>query len=529
MTKPTTHAAPPPPGEAAPSAPEAPLLEIAGVSKHYGPVRALDDVSLRLGRGEVLGLCGHNGAGKSSLVRMLVGLTTPDAGEIRIDGEPVTLRNPQEAQAAGVALVDQELSLVGELSVHDNVFLGAIDVPFLRGRGDTHTRARALLDEVGLERIPLERPAAELAIGERQLVEIARLLSRDARIFILDEPTATLSESEIEHVFAVVRKVVARGHSVIYVSHRLGEVMELCDRVVVLRDGRQVAAHEVAELDRPQLVRLIVGELGETKEVAAHPPPADAPMRLDVEALEVPGRVPGFSLQVRAGEIVGLAGQVSSGASEILRALGGLVPDAGGEAGVDGARLSLGAPRRSARAGVVYCSNDRRDEGLFIAQSNERNLLALRHRRITRLGVLSGVAIRRMSRALADLVGLRRDRLADPVGQLSGGNQQKVLVGRALDLPGTKALLFDDPTRGVDVGARAEIHALIRDAAATGLAVVVSSTEMEELLDLCDRVVTLFAGREVSNRPRAGLTAEAVFAEMTLGHPVDRDPEAEHA
>src|SRR6478672_10883622 len=436
------------------------LLEVVDFSKSYGPVRAVRSLSLDVRAGEVHAICGHNGAGKSTLVKALVGLVRPDAGVIRFDGVELSLRNPQDAQAHGIALVNQELSLVPELSVEDNVFLGGLDVPLLYRRRRLSEQARSVLDQLGLRHVQLGTAVETLSIGERPLVEIARLLVRDARLLILDEPTATLSKPEIERVFRATRDLVAQGRSVIFVSHRLDEVFELCDRVTVLRDGRRVATHEIHEIDRRSLIEHMLGEMEGAKAMGEHEhaEPGSGETVVRIQGLTVPGSVEGVSLVLERGLITGLAGQVGSGTSTILRALGGLVPGVSGTVSVRGRAVLLNTPRRAVDAGVLYIPNDRQREGLFLGQTVQRNLIVARLRRLSRLGVLLRRRAHRVARELAGMAGVPVERLGSPAGSLSGGNQQKVLLGRALELEGTALLALDEPTRGVDVGGRADIH-----------------------------------------------------------------------
>src|SRR4029079_5077870 len=332
------------------------LLEVVDLSKSFGPVRAVQGLSLDVRAGEVHAVCGHNGAGKSTLVKSLVGLVKPDEGTIRFGGEELSLRNPLDAQGHGIALVNQELSLVPELSVEDNIFLGGLDLPPLYRRRAASKQARAVLDQLGLGHVQLRTPVETLAIGERQLVEIARLLVRDARLLILDEPTATLSKPEIERVFRATRDLVAQGRSVIFVSHRLDEVFELCDRVTVLRDGQRVATHEIHEIDRRALIAQMLGEMDGVKTMQEHEhvvPGTDETV-VRIEGLTVPGSVDGVSLALERGIITGLAGQVGSGTSTILRALGGLVPTATGTVEAHGKPVLLNTPRRAAAAAGPY-------------------------------------------------------------------------------------------------------------------------------------------------------------------------------
>ena len=495
------------------------LLEVVGLSKSFGPVRAIRDLTLDVRVGEVHAICGHNGAGKSTLVKALVGLVKPDEGSISFGrgGQQLSLRNPHEAQAHGIALVNQELSLVPELSVEDNIHLGGVYVPLLYRRRRLAEHARNVLDQLGLRHVQLGTPVESLSIGERQLVEIARLLVRDARLLILDEPTATLSKPEIERVFRATRDLVAQGRSVIFVSHRLDEVFELCDRVTVLRDGMLVGTHEIDELDRRSLIEQMLGEMEGAKTAVEHEHtlPGSGAEVARIDRLRVAGSVEELSLTLESGVITGLAGQVGSGTSTVLRALGGLVPNASGTIEVKGKKLLLNTPRRAADAGVLYIPNDRQREGLFLGQSVERNLTVQRLRRLSRLGLVLRRRAQRTARDLASSAGVPVDRLRSPAASLSGGNQQKALLGRALELEGAVLLALDEPTRGVDVGGRAEIHNLVREAARSGAAVIFSSTELDEILDLADVVVTIFAGRIVSVVPRAEASAPAILADMT--------------
>jgi ABC-type sugar transport system ATPase subunit len=492
------------------------LLEVRQVSKSYGAIKALDDLSFDLRSGEIHALLGHNGAGKSTLVKVICGLVEPGSGSFRVEGQDVDIQSAQDAKALGIALVDQELSLVPVLSVEENLQLG--NLSFLRSSSATRRRMRSTLDRLGLADLRLSRPVSSLSIGERQLVEIARALTRDVRILVLDEPTATLSDVEIERVFSVIRDVSAEGCGVVFVSHRLGEVMELCQRATIIRDGRRLATEELQDLTRNRLVELMVGELP-----AARPRTSDSEASrpseptIDVGALSVPGLVDDFTLRVNPGEVVGIAGQIGSGASQVLRALAGLVPDARGAVSIDGRPLRAGSPTRAKAAGITFVSNDRKGEGLFLSHSIEQNLTATRLGSISHLGLIVRGRSREIADRLMDLIGIGHDRRRRPVGFLSGGNQQKVFIGRCLERPNSHLLILDEPTRGVDVAGRAEIHDLVRGAAESGQAVIFSSTELDEMLDLADLIVTMFAGRMVSVLAQAEATASAILADTTHG------------
>ena len=490
------------------------LIEAENVSKSYGAVQALRGVSFDVRPGEVHGLCGHNGAGKTTLVKIIVGLERPSEGGVRVRGEAVHFHGTADAQRHRIGLVDQELSLVPQLTVAENVFLGNVDAPFLTSKALLNARARPLLERVGLGHVSPHCAVEDLQIGERQRVEMARLLGRDAEIVILDEPTATLTDAEIERVFETIRAVVAGGAGVIFVSHRLDEILSLCDRVTVLRDGVNVGTHPVSGLTKRALVDMMLGEEGH-EFASTHQVPQHRDGGVRIRGLQINDRVSDFDLDAPRGSIVGLAGQIGSGATDILRSLGGLQPAARGEITIDGHRAPLASPRGAVRAGVHFLSNDRKGEGLFLDQAIEYNLVATRLPQLTTIGVLRRARLRRQARALAELVGVDVRRIAASVRVLSGGNQQKVFVGRALKRPRLDLLLLDDPTRGVDVGGRAEIHRLIRLAAEEGTTVIFASSELDEILELSDVVVTLFAGRIVSKRARRDTTAAQVLSEMT--------------
>jgi ABC-type sugar transport system ATPase subunit len=469
---------------------------VDGLSRSFGGVPAVREVSFTVGAGEIHALCGHNGAGKSTVVKMLSGQLTPDRGRILIGGTAVRLRSRQAAQRLGIALVDQELSVVPALTVLDNLLLGEFAAPLITRRRGALARCRQVLDELGLTRVEPDQPLATLGLGERQLVEIARALSQDARLVILDEPTATLSDVESERVFAAVRRVAARGCSVLYVSHRLAEVLRLCDTVTVLRDGRHVGTSPAADLTVDELIVRMLGETPHRLAARAAPDP-DPGRALRIERLAVPGRLSEFTLTALPGRIHALAGQVGSGAADVLRALAGLHPGATGSVALRERAVRFRDPVACARVGVAFVSNDRKSEGLFLDKTIRWNLVATRLPDLASAGVLRPRREQRAVQRLAASSGLAADRLGATVAALSGGNQQKVFVGRNLDRDNVFALLLDEPTRGVDIGGRAAIHRLLRSAADAGLVVLFASTELEELLELGDVIITMRDGRVV--------------------------------
>jgi ABC-type sugar transport system ATPase subunit len=508
------------------------VLRLDAVSKVYGSFAALADVTFELLAGEIVALCGHNGAGKSTLVRLMTGAEHPDGGRLLVGGDELHLRNPRHAQSVGITAVDQELAVVATLTVGDNLCLGSIDEPFINRRRSAHWRA--ILDEVGLTDVDPATSLSALSLAERQLVEIARALagqrttrqgqtgsSGRANVLILDEPTATLSEVEIERVISAVRRAAAAGCAVVFVSHRLGEVLELCSRAIVMRDGKLVADETTHGLSKEHLIGLMLGEVPEPAQRGTEL--TTGGQEITINQLSVPGTLKNFTLRVRAGEICALAGQVGSGASTVLRAMAGLEPAATGSVLIGDITAPLGSPRRAAATGIAYLSNDRKSEGLFLEQPIARNLIATRIDDLTTAGVLSPAGPRRTAQRLAEIVGIKRNRLRHHVGVLSGGNQQKVFIGRALDRPDVVVLLLDEPTRGVDVGGRAEIHKLLRDAAAGGLAVIFASTELDELHDLADTVVTMRSGRLIRHYAEPP-SAEKILSDMTHETTLDEEP-----
>ena len=492
------------------------LLQLDKLSRSYGSIRAAEEVSFDVLAGEVHGLCGHNGAGKSTVVKMLSGLIYPDSGRALLDGREVTFTSVRDAQSHGVALVDQELSVVATLTVFENLFLGNVDQRFLQRGESGRARARSLLDTVGLIDVDPFDQTERLSLGQRQLLEVARALGRDAKVLILDEPTATLGSTDIDHVFAAIRNVIATGRGVIYVSHRLDEVMELCARVTVMRDGRVVGTADRKALTGESLVEMMLGELVAP---AARPTKAGGgsggEVKLEVKGLCAGERTRDVDLEARAGTIYALAGQMGSGTTDVLRALGGLDSQAFGLVTIDGRPMPLGSPRMSQRAGVAYVPGDRKSEGLFLGQSIERNLNTTNLVRLSRWGFLGIAELRATARRVCEVIGLGPERMGESAERLSGGNQQKVLIGRCLEQKGIEVLLLDEPTRGVDVRGRADIHELVRGFARRGATVLFASTEISEILDLAEVVIAMRGGRIVSQNLRGDVDGHQILAAMT--------------
>ncbi|HVI68611.1 MAG TPA: sugar ABC transporter ATP-binding protein [Bradyrhizobium sp.] len=493
-----------------------PILAVDGVTKRFGPNEVLKNVSLSLGAQEIRAICGENGAGKSTLVKIITGVHAADGGTVLVDGTPTEITDPQHAQELGIALVAQELSLAPALSVFDNIWLGNREVPLFHRRKELRERARAALEKVGLEELPLEAPVSRLSIGRRQLVELARMLTRDARVFILDEPTATLSDVEIERIFAALRALKDEGKSVIYITHRLGEVFQICDSVSVLRNGELVGTRRTAEIDRAQLMEMMLGR--SLREMYPRYDSRPGQPMLEVRDLWVPPVVQNFNLTAQRGMVICLAGQVGSGATEVLRALAGLAFDSTGEVGIAGQPVQLRSVMRAQRAKMQFISEDRAGEGVFLRLNVGQNLVATRLGDHSRLGILARRGLRATAAKLAAAVGVDRARLRSQADELSGGNQQKVAFGRVIggDEPGV--LLMNEPTRGVDVGARADIYRLIRQFCDRGYCLVMASSDIEEVLGMADVIVSMYRGRQVATYQRGEADLHRVLADIT--HPV---------
>ncbi|WP_017607904.1 sugar ABC transporter ATP-binding protein [Nocardiopsis xinjiangensis] len=483
------------------------------MAKSFASVRALRDMSLELRSGEIHALVGENGAGKSTLVKTIAGVHRPDSGWIRADGVPVTFARPADAQRAGVAVIHQEPTLFPDLSVAENIFIGR--QPRTRLRTIDRARMRRETEEVfNRLGVPLgpDHPARGLSIADQQLVEIAKALTRRARVLVMDEPTAALSGVEAERLFTVARTLRDQGVALLFISHRFDEVFALCDRITVVRDGSFVSCDPAADLDVDTVVRRMVGRGVDT----LYPKQETEPGRvlLEVEGLTRGGVFDGIGFTVRAGEIVALAGLVGAGRSEVVRALFGVDRYDAGSVRVGGARLAQGDPKAAMAAGLALVPEDRREQGLVMEASIARNATSTRRGALSRLGLLTSRAEDEACRSWGERLSLKYRRLTDPVSTLSGGNQQKVVLAKWL-ATGPSVLFVDEPTRGIDVGTKAEVHRLLSGLAGEGLAVVMVSSELPEVLGMADRVLVMHEGRITAELDRDEADEESVMYAAT--------------
>lgn len=470
------------------------FLQADGVKKHFGGVKALNGVSFSLKKGEVHALVGENGAGKSTLIKILSGVFPYDAGTIQFDGAPYCPASPHDAKASGVQVVHQEFNLLDHLSIAENISIEKMPKTRfgLLDRKEMNARARTALDAIGLTDVDVRAPVNSLGIAHRQLVEIARALQSDSRILILDEPTATLTERETRRLFEIVAAIKARGVTVVFVSHHLDEVFAICDRVTVFRNGQSIVTENISETSPEGVVRRMVGRELETSDPAEEERSALGAIALSLDNLQTRQnpKDKGVSLDLRYGEIVGIAGLVGAGRTELLRAIFGIDPARSGTLLRDGQPVHFSGPRDAIASGIGFVTEDRKDEGLILDMPIAANASLASMKAVSRSGILNFAAERELARTGGERLKLKYGRLADAVSSLSGGNQQKVVLAKWL-ARNPKVLLLDEPTRGVDVGAKAEIYAILKALAREGVALLVVSSEMPELMTLADRILVL--------------------------------------
>lgn len=472
------------------------ILQMRSITKAYPGAQALAGVDFAAQRGEIHALMGENGAGKSTLMKILAGVVAKDEGEILLDGRAVNPQTPAEAQALGVSLVHQELSLAPNLSVAENIYVrreprrfGALG--FINWR-ELNARAKELLDQFELEIEP-DALVKDLSLAKRQIVEIAKALSVDAKLLILDEPTSSLETHEVELLFKLLRRLVERGLSLIYITHRMDEVFRIADRVTVLRDGRLVGTREKAEASADEIIRMMVGRALEN----LYPEKAErtGEVLFELRGLTAQGKFYDVNLSVRRGEILGLAGLIGSGRTESMMAAVGHAPLDSGQVIIDGTPVRIDSPRDALRLGVVYSPEDRKYQGLFLSQSVRANIVASSlHECAGRAGLMRRTAEQNLSAGFMRDLAIKAPDIESPVSALSGGNQQKVLLAKWLATR-PRVMIVDEPTRGVDVGSKSEIHHLLRRFAKEGAAVIMISSELPEILGLSDRIVVFHEGR----------------------------------
>ncbi|MER9919654.1 MULTISPECIES: sugar ABC transporter ATP-binding protein [unclassified Mesorhizobium] len=483
------------------------LLKVSGLSKSFGPVRALRDVGFELRAGEIHAIAGENGAGKSTLMKVIDGILPPDSGDIQIDGRSVSIRSPLVAQKLGIGFVHQEIALCPDVSVAENIFMSITNASkaLLMNYRDLEKRAAAILARLG--KIDPTAMVRSLSISQQQLVEIAKALTLDCRILIFDEPTAALTEREAKKLFEIIHQLAGEGIGIIYISHRMAEIFENCDRVTVLRDGRYITTLDISATTPEQVVASMVGRVIDS----LYPEKLRGDERAEEILLEVSNLCEAttfrdISFQLRKGEILGIGGLIGAGRSEIVRGICRLEGQVTGNVSLHGKPLSLAHYGDSIAAGIVYLSEDRKGDGLFLDMSIAANISALAVDRIsTRFGLINDRREKQQAETIGSQLSLKCGHVGQPVSTLSGGNQQKVAIAKMLSVD-PKVIFLDEPTRGVDVGAKAEIHRILRKLARDGVGIVVISSELPELIGVCDRVLIVREGR---------ITGEVTGAEMT--------------
>jgi len=490
------------------------VLDVRKISKAFPGVKALDAVDLSLRGGEVHALIGENGAGKSTLIKILAGVYFKDEGDILFNGSPVEISTPSDSLKLGIKVVFQELSLIPHMTVGENVFLESF--PLKNNRtidwDVLYEKTQDLLDTIGLDITPKTK-VYKLTVSQQQMVEIARALSHEAKVIIMDEPTSALTPNEVDHLFNVIRKLKERGIGILYVTHKLEEVMALCDRVTVFRDGKLISSREVSETSTDNLVTDMVGRSIQTLFPRSHAGKGD--VVLDVRSLSTEKKLREVSFQVRGGEVVGIFGLMGAGRTELAKAMFGLDAVQSGSISIEGQELRQGSTSQSTRMGLGYLTEDRKGEGLVLQMSVAQNITLPSLEDISSAGFIKRKEETTRSQEFVDAFSIKTPSLRQKVMYLSGGNQQKVLLARWL-MKKLKVIILDEPTRGIDVGAKAEIHRLIDELASKGLAIVVMTSEMPELLGVSDHIIVMCDGRITGEFSRESAEMEKIL-EAAIG------------
>jgi ribose transport system ATP-binding protein len=494
------------------SADEAPLLEMRGIEKSFPGVKALRGVDLTLLRGEVLALLGENGAGKSTLIKLLGGAFSPDAGTIRIQGEEHSLSSPADAIKAGIGVIYQEFNLVPGLTAWENIFLGRERGFGLVERRAERQQALEIFQQLGVS-IPIDAPCGTLSIAQQQIVEIAKALAQDIRVIVMDEPSAAITPNEVARLFTLIRDLKQRGIGIIYISHRLEEIFEIGDRVLMLRDGSRVGEAPVESLTREKMIEMMVGrELHDEFPTAVRQP---GPVRLSVQGLRRGTAVQDVSFEIRSGEVLGITGLVGAGRTEVARLVFGADRADSGRIVLDGKVLEIHSPRDAIEAGICLLTEDRKSQGLVLGASVRENFALPNLKTLSTWGfVHQREESRRFSRYV-DQLRIKIPSLQQLARNLSGGNQQKVVLAKWLER-NSEILIFDEPTRGIDVGARYEIYVLINELAQQGKAILMISSEMTEILGMCDRILVMHAGRISGEIPDARSATQEQIMELAV-------------
>ncbi|ADD43356.1 sugar ABC transporter ATP-binding protein [Stackebrandtia nassauensis] len=493
---------------------EPPLLELRDVSKTFGSIVALKSARLRVERGSIHALVGENGAGKSTLVKIVAGLHQRDDGSFRLDGEAVDFSSTAQSKAAGIAVIYQEPTLFPDLSVMENIFMGRQPLTRWRrvDRAAMRRRTRDLFQRLGVAIDP-DRPAMGLSIADQQIIEIAKAISLDARLLIMDEPTAALSGIEVDRLFTIARALRDEGRGLVFISHRFNEIFDLCDRITVMRDGSYVATHDAADVTAAEVVNLMVGRPVET----LYPKTEGGDVGevvLRVDGLSRRGTFTDVSLTVRSGEIVGMAGLVGAGRSEVARAVFGVDDYDSGAVTVAGTPLRRGNPRAAIRAGLAFVPEDRRREGLLVEESVGRNIALVLRRKLANWGLIRRRDEDALAAGWARTLQITARDLDVAAGTLSGGNQQKAVIAKWMATD-PRVLIIDEPTRGIDVGTKTEVHRLLDELAGRGLAILMISSDLPEILGMSDRVYVMSEGRITRELARDEATGEAVMTAAT--------------
>jgi len=486
----------------------APVLEMRAISKRFGATQALAGVSLQLRPGQVHALLGENGAGKSTLIKIMTGVQPLDAGEILLDGQPIHLGSAQDAQRSGIAAMYQEPMIFPDLSVAENIFIGHTDRGRIVDRRTMERDARAVLDRLGVQ-IEVDEPARGLTLAEQQTVEIAKAISLDVRVLIMDEPTASLSAHEVARLFRIIDNLRAQGVAILFISHRMDEVFQISDVVTILRDGQWISTRPRAELTPRMAIRDMVGR--PVVEIFHRERRVPGDVRLEVEGLCLAGAFEDISFEIHAGEVLGFAGLVGARRTDVGLALFGITPPDSGSVTLDGQPVSVRNPRQAMDLGIAYSTEDRRQFGLVLPQSIANNIvLPSLPRFLSSMGIVKRQEEERVAETYRTLLNIRATSVDVPVAALSGGNQQKVVISKWLETH-PKVLILDEPTRGIDVGAKMEVHQLIDDLAGQGLAIMLISSDLPEVLAMSDRILVMREGRQMGILDHDEATQERVL------------------